>query len=680
MEEVLQAQHESLDSTDPFASAWSTALAEVENKNIRKVPWGGRGKGGRGTSRRTFQPDDIVVDGITLEYVNDAQLTGSGAGGSKLLLSDAYLKLLPGKVYALVGRNGVGKSTLLKRISARKLPGFPPHINPLLVPQEIFGYKDLTPVQYLLQHFAKQKGQSKEGNKLSIAALEEQLDSLDADADDYQQKMEDLCNRIANLEDSDEIENENEAIVERACDALRFFGVPLSAFYTPTAQLSGGIRKKVALASVLMEKQQLILLDEPTCHIDIDGILQLRQLIDDCIQSNGTVILISHDIDLMNDVATDVIHFLNHKLEYYTGNYYDFVKYRTEIVKHQIRQAEALEKQRTSMVNTIDNLKKKISGTESRVAKKKLDRVIEAKKKKLERHGIEKNDHGHRRTDQNDGGIKKGSINVLDAHTRSNLSHKELVKRAEVLLGPVPDKAVQFDFRPVSSSWGDEPLVMLMDVGQCYDPDEGNVFDCVELCVREGSRTIILGENGSGKSSLLSILAKQANPSEGTVHYANGLVVGYFHQHATDNLLRTKEDKLVTPLSYLSSKYPAKTEQEVRGELTRFGLSPKQSGTNVKFLSGGERCRLCMASMMLGDPQLIVIDEISNHLDCESVEALIYGLKQWNGTVILASHDANLMRCIGGECFVLFNGKLQRVNGGIDSYLRILLSMILNKG
>jgi ATPase subunit of ABC transporter with duplicated ATPase domains len=86
-----------------------------------------------------------------------------------------------------------------------------------------------------------------------------------------------------------------------------------------------------------------------------------------------------------------------------------------------------------------------------------------------------------------------------------------------------------------------------------------------------------------------------------------------------------------------------------------------------------------MASMMLGDPQLIVIDEISNHLDCESVEALIYGLKQWNGTVILASHDANLMRSIGGECFVLFNGKLQRVNGGIDSYLRILLSIILKR-
>jgi ATPase subunit of ABC transporter with duplicated ATPase domains len=671
MEEVLQAQHRSLDATDAYASAWSAALKGAQNKNLRQVPWGGRGKGGRGISRRTFQPDDIMVDGVTLEYVNDANLSGSGGGGSKLLLSDACLKLLPGKVYALVGRNGVGKSTLLKRVSARKIPGFPLHINSLFLPQEVFGYEDLTPVEYLVQHYSSLKGNSKEGNKLSIAALEEQLDALDVDAGDYQEKMECICNRIADLEDSDET-NEEDNIIERAHEALRYFGVPLSSFSTPTVSLSGGIRKKVALASILMEKQQLILLDEPTCHIDIDGILQLRQLIDDLVQSNSTVVLVSHDVDMMNDLSTDVIHFHNHKLEYYTGNYYDFIKYRTEVIKHQIKQAGALEKQRVSMIHTIDNLKKKASGTESRTAKKKLDRTIESKKKKLERHGIEKNELGHRRTDQKDGGIKKGSINAIDATTRNSLSHKELLKKAEVFVGPVPDKAVQFDFRPVTSTWGDEPLVMLMDVGHSYNPEEGHIFDCVELSIREGSRTIILGENGSGKSTLLSILARQTNPSEGTVHYANGLVTGYFHQHSADDLIHNAS-VLVTPLSYLSNKYPTKTEQDIRGELTRYGLSPKQSATNVKFLSGGERCRLCMASMMLSDPQLIVIDEITNHLDCESVEALIYGLKHWNGSLVLASHDANFIRSIGGDCVVLFDGKLQRVPGGVDSYLHLYM-------
>lgn len=566
-------------------------------------------------------------------------------------------------------RNGVGKSTLLKRIAARKLPGFPLHVNPLLVQQEVFGYDDFTPLQFLMHHYTNVRGQSREGNKASVAALEAQIDALDTQADNYEEQMEDLCNRIAELDDTDTFVDETQDIADRAHDALIFFGVPLSTFSTPTSKLSGGIRKKVALASILMEKQQLILLDEPTCHIDIEGILKLRRVIQELVESNATVILISHDVDLMNDVATDVMHFHNHKLDYYHGNYNDFVKYRTEVIKHQIRQAGALEKQRISMVNTIDNLKQKAKGTGSRAAKKKLDRTIESKKKKLERHGVEKDELGHKRTAQKDGGIRKGSINSVDATTRTKLSHKELLKRAEVFVGPVPDKAVQFDFRPVSSSWGDEPLVMLMDVGFSYNHGDGNIFDCVELSIREGSTTVILGENGTGKSTLLSILAKRTNPCEGVVQYANGLVIGHFHQHSTDNFIRSG-DELITPLSYLLSKYPNKSEQEIRGELTRYGLSPKQSATNVKFLSGGERCRLSMASMMLLDPQLIIIDEISNHLDCESVDALIYGLVHWNGTVILASHDANLIRSIRGECLVLFHEKLQRVNGGIDAYVK----------
>jgi ATPase subunit of ABC transporter with duplicated ATPase domains len=299
----------------------------------------------------------------------------------------------------ITSRNGVGKSTLLRRIAARKISGFPLHVSPILVPQEVFGCNELSPVQFLIQHHEAIKGQSKEGNKASISSLEEQIDNLDTDADDYEQQMEDLYNLIAELEDTDENE-ESDMIVERAQAALQFFGVSQSTFDTSTAQLSGGILKKIALAAVLMEKQQLILLDEPTCHIDVDGILQLRRLMSDLLEAKATIVLISHDVDLMNDAATHVIHFHNHKLEYYQGNYHDFVKYRTEVIKHQIRQAGALEKQRTSMVNTIDNLKQKSKGTESRAAKKKLDRAIESKKKKLERHGVEKNELGHRRTDQ----------------------------------------------------------------------------------------------------------------------------------------------------------------------------------------------------------------------------------------------------------------------------------------
>ena len=237
---------------------------------------------------------------------------------------------------------------------------------------------------------------------------------------------------------------------------------------------------------------------------------------------------------------------------------------------------------------------------------------------------------------------------------------------------------------------------MIMDVGHSYsnvdngdgddDDEEGSqgngdkgngeklVFDCVDLCIREGSRTFILGENGAGKSTLLNIVAGEMDPMAGTVHFSPGLSIGYFHQHIADELIGAAvTEDIVTPLSLLSDIFPKKNEQDLRGELTAFGLGPQQACTNAKFLSGGERSRLCMAAMMLRDPQLIILDEISNHLDVESVEALIYGIREWNGTVIMASHDANLIRRIGGECHVLVEGDgtlLRRLNGGIDAYLK----------
>ena len=546
--------------------------------------------------------------------------------------------------------------------------------------QEVFGHDEMTPVDTVLENRRRIKEQTRNANSYLVHQLEDEMDRLDADSDDYQENMERICNRIAELED-DEDDNAD-VIVDRARDALHFFGVPETTFDTPTLQLSGGIRKKISLACALVEKPQLLLLDEPTCHIDVGGILQLRQLIADCVDSNTTVVLVSHDVDLMNDVATDVIDFRDGKLGYYTGNYRDYLKYRREKISHQLKQANAIEKQRSSMMSSIDTMKKKSTQVDSSQASKKLDKAVKSKVKKLERHGVEKNEKGHYRVAQTDGGMRKGSINAIGASERNTLTHRELIKLAEVAIGPVPDKAVQFDFRDTMSSWGDEPLVMVMDVGHSYNKEtisgstSNLIFDCVDLAIREGSRTTILGENGAGKSTLLSIIAGEIMPSVGTVHFANGLNIGYFHQHAVDHLFanlcgRSTRNDTVTPLSFLTDKFPSKTEHEVRGELTRFGLSPKQAGTNVRFLSGGERCRMCMANMMLEAPQLLVLDEISNHLDVESVEALIYGLNKWNGTIVLASHDANLVRSIGGESYVLFDGMLRRIDGGIDTYLKV---------
>ncbi|KAL7492570.1 hypothetical protein ACHAWT_002173 [Skeletonema menzelii] len=679
MDDVSESQHLSLDAANCYSSAWADAIGKNED-NLRNVSWGGRGKGGRGC-RRTFQPHDIVVDGVSLEFINDTSITGAGKGGSKTLLENAYLKLLPSKVYALVGRNGVGKSVLCKRIVSKKIPGLSPHIKSYLVPQEVFGSDVFTPIDILLNHHEQMNDSS-----LAITHLEEEMDMLDESADDYGEKIEEICNRISELEDC--AASDGSAVMEQAREALYFFGVNETTFDIPTAKLSGGVRKKIALACALMDMPQLLILDEPTNHLSFFGLCQLRRLITNCSDTKTTIILVSHDIDLLNDVSTDVIHFHDHTLDYYTGNYSEYKKVRWERISHQLKQAKTLETQRTAISESIDNLKKKATSSGSQKARKKINKQISSKEKKLDRHGIEKNEHGHRRTNQSDGGIRKGSINSIDASTRNQLDQKQLLKRAEIDISPVPDKAVQFDFRDTSSTWGEEPLVMLMDVGHAYDKndsstDDALIFDCVDMCVREKSRITILGENASGKSTLLSIIAGVTAPSEGTVHRANGVNIGYFQQHAADNFVseNIKSDGLVTALSFLQEKFPSKTEQDLRGELTRFGLSPKQAGTNVRFLSGGERCRLSMAKISLEDPHLLVIDEISNHLDSESVEALIFGLRKWTGTIVMASHDANLVRSVGDqkECFVLFDRKLQRVEGGIDRYLQIAFSTMKEK-
>ena len=173
----------------------------------------------------------------------------------------------------------------------------------------------------------------------------------------------------------------------------------------------------------------------------------MRQLIADCVDSNTTVVLVSHDVDLMNDVATDVIDFRDGKLGYYTRNYHDYLKYRREKISHQLKQSHAIEKQRTSIMSSIDTMKKKSTQVDSSQASKKLDKAVKSKVKKLERHGVEKYEKGHYRVAQTEGsGMQKASINAIGAIERSTPTHRELIKLAEVAIGPVPHKAVQFGF------------------------------------------------------------------------------------------------------------------------------------------------------------------------------------------------------------------------------------------
>ncbi|KAL7560146.1 hypothetical protein ACA910_013157 [Epithemia clementina (nom. ined.)] len=704
LEEVTSSQLASLNDTDGFVTAWQDVLQEAKDSGSNKIRWGGRGQGGRGRARRTFQPHDVVVDNISLVYA------GSTMAASKVLLEDAQLKLLSPaplrdskdvaepSIYALVGRNGSGKSTLLKRMHDGSIAGFPPHISTLYLPQELVVDDDITAVEYLRAQIGEQTIVNRKTMKHTIQTLEDAMEALDLTQPEDQEEMERLNDRIASCEEELEMQVQEQSQMDgRISEALEFMGVlPNYAHHldSPLSTLSPGIRKKVILASALLCPSDLLLLDEPTSHLDMIGLIRLRRLLLEQTVTETratTVLLVSHDLDLVNQVATHIVELRDQRLFFYKGNYAIFTKQKRQESLHQIRHDLAVVKKKTAILDSMQHLKEQNPSRRKGGVKKK-QRQIDSQKRKLER------------LDQ-----QEKTNNVLPG--ASTLSTTNPIKKTQELLQKAdqgatsdlaPDKKVQFNFRNPKSEWG-QPLILAYEVGFAPDVDvlakdgdeqyqqqsievkpfeitkkPGFLFDLVELCVDEGSRYCILGANGSGKSLFLRLLTKQEKPTEGEIQHATNVDIALIHQELADGMVEAGlRDGAIDAISFLSLLYPNKTEQELRGELSNFGIGPSQATTNLRFLSGGERARLSFAANMLRDPQVLLLDNPTLNLDAESVEALVYGLSHWKGTLVFISHDTHFIRALDPTCYILMEqeGKLRRVDGSVDTYLRSFASL-----
>jgi len=409
-ESITEAQLSSLDATDCYASVWQEILAKQlqEESKIAANLWGGRGKGGRGLARRTIQPKDVVLENVHMQYIH-----------GDVILDGATIKLLNNHVYSLVGKNGCGKSTLLSRMHSQKIPGWSTQWTSLYIPPSLpTEYTHLTPLQVVKKFFERCRNESRTAVESRIKEVEDEIDIL---VEEEQEKMELLCEEISHLEDASNLDQD---YLERSNISEFLQELDIDPHHA-CADLSSCKQKEVLLlvASICCSFTNLLLLDEPTSNLDIAGLLRLRRLIE---QSTATIVMVSHDVDLINDVSTDIIDMQAKKLWYYPGNYDSYRLMKEQKEKHNLNQSMVMEKKREQLRSTLQHLKERPTSKRKGGSKKKA-KAIASHRKKMEWH------------DQ--------TMKTLDSSAilpeRAGLTAIQRLKLAEIMKNN-PDKAVQF--------------------------------------------------------------------------------------------------------------------------------------------------------------------------------------------------------------------------------------------
>lgn len=411
---VTQAQLSSLDDTDCYASVWEQILEKQRDGTTSKSAlWGGRGKGGRGLARRTIQPRDVVVEDVRLQYLlGDTCLEG------------ATIKLLHNHVYCLVGRNGCGKSTLLKKMHSQRIPGWSIQWSTLYIPPNIpLEYLSLTPTQVVSKYIEESKRDSRLATESQISELEDRMDNLDIEQE--QEEMELLCEKLSALEDN--LNFEDSSLEQEQMTLFREFGIDSEKL---CEELPPVQQKEVLLcaACICCRFTNLLLLDEPTNDLDVHGLIRLRQLINDDFVRSTTLLMVSHDVDLINDVATDIIDMCAKKLWYFPGNYDSYRLMKDQKEAHFLKQSQAMQKKNGQLLASLQHLKEKPAGPKRRGGAKKKAKAIASHRKKIDRH--------------------QKSMKTLESSAevpteREGLSVARRLKLAEITK-TTPDKAVQF--------------------------------------------------------------------------------------------------------------------------------------------------------------------------------------------------------------------------------------------
>ena len=393
----------------------------------------------------------------------------------------------------------------------------------------------------------------------------------------------------------------------RAAQLLNGLGFTHTEQQQSVSDFSGGWRVRLNLAKALMCRSDILLLDEPTNHLDLDAVLWLESWLK---KYQGTLLLISHDRDFLDEVVDHIVHVYNQQLKVYAGNYSAF---ETQRAAHLMVQQAAYDKQQRQLAHLqsfVDRFRAKAS------------------------------------------------------KARQAQSRLKAIERMEVISAVQTESPFHFLFKEPKKC--PNPLIHLDDVTIAYG--EKIVLSHLKFQIAPKDRIALLGPNGAGKSSLIKLLAGEIEPAVGIRTSGDGLKIGYFAQHQVDHLELDE-----TPLHHMRQIAPQVREQELRSFLGGFDFVGSRVLEPVKNFSGGEKSRLALAFIVWQQPNLLLLDEPTNHLDLEMRQALSMALQEYEGAMILVSHDRFLVRSTVDQLVLVAEGRIKEFDGDLNDYEKWLI-------
>lgn len=517
----------------------------------------------------------LIIDDISLRIAG------------RLLLDHASLTLPAGSKAGLVGRNGTGKTTLFKAITGD-----------LSSETGSISYPKGTRIGQVAQ---EAPGTEEPLIEIVLKADTERLALMsEAETATDPHRIAEIQMRLADID--------AHSAEARAATILAGLGFDADAQKRPASSFSGGWRMRVALASVLFAQPDLLLLDEPTNYLDLEGTLWLEGYV---AKYPHTVLLISHDRDLLNRAVTSIVHLDQMKLTFWRGGYDQFERQRAEQLEHQEKARVKQDAQRKHMESFVERFRAKAS------------------------------------------------------KARQAQSRLKALEKLKPISAVIEDSVRPFSF-PEPAKTVASPIITMQAGAVGYQPGKP-VLKNLTLRIDEDDRIALLGANGNGKSTFAKLIAGRLSLDSGGITVAPGLKVSMFAQHQLDDL-RPEE----SAIEHVRRLMPDAAEAKVRARVARMGLSTEKMATKAKDLSGGEKARLLMGLATFDGPNLFILDEPTNHLDIDSREALMMALNEFPGAVILISHDRHLIEATADRLWLVKDGTVAPYDGDMADYRQLV--------